>query len=142
LIRRGYAALLRAERIGRPVGPYVVQAAIAVCHARAHRAEDTDGARIASLYETLARLTPTPVVQLNRAVAVAMAAGPEQGLAIVDELCCQPAIRDYHLLPAVRADLLSRLGRTEEARTEWARAASLTRNARQRAVLLNRAGNL
>jgi RNA polymerase sigma factor (sigma-70 family) len=142
LIRRGYAALLRAERIGRPVGPYVIQAAVAACHARAHRAEDTEWARIASLYDTLARLTPTAVVQLNRAVAVAMATGPEQGLAIVDELCSQPAIRDYHLLPAVRADLLARMGRTEEARTEWARAASLTRNARERAVLLNRAGNL
>jgi RNA polymerase sigma factor (sigma-70 family) len=142
LIRRGYAALLPAERIGRPVGPYVVQAAIAACHARAHRAEDTDWAQIASLYETLARLTPTAVVQLNRAVAVAMATGPEQGLAIVDELSRQPALRDYHLLPAVRADLLGRLGRTDEARTEWARAASLTRNARERAVLLNRAGNL
>jgi RNA polymerase sigma factor (sigma-70 family) len=139
LIRRGYAALLRAERIGRPVGPYVLQAAIAACHAQAHTAQDTDWARIASLYQTLSRLTPTPVVQLNRAVAVAMAYGPARGLDIVDALATEPALRDYHFLPSVRADLLARLGRTDEARTEFQRAASLARNARERAVLLDRA---
>ena len=139
LIRRGYAALLRAERIGRPVGPYVLQAAIAACHAQAHCAQDTDWVRIASLYQTLSRLTPTPVVQLNRAVAVAMAYGPARGLDIVDALTTEPALRDYHLLPSVRADLLARLGRTDEARAEFQRAASLARNARERAVLLDRA---
>ncbi len=139
LIRRGYTALLRAERIGRPVGPYVLQAAVAACHARARSAQDTDWARIASLYQTLSRLTPTPVVQLNRAVAVAMAYGPARGLDIVDALTTEPALRDYHLLPSVRADLLARLGRNDEARSEFHRAASLARNARERAVLLDRA---
>jgi RNA polymerase sigma factor (sigma-70 family) len=139
LIRRGYAALLRAERIGRPVGPNVLQAAIAACHAQARTAADTDWARIARLYETLARLTPTPVVELNRAVAVAMSDGPARGLEIVDTLVAEPAMRDYHLLPSVRADLLARLDRTEEARVEFERAASLARNARERAVLLERA---
>ncbi len=139
LIRRGYAALLRAERIGRPLGPYVLQAAIAACHAHARTAEDTDWARIASLYQTLSRLTPTPIVQLNRAVAVAMAYGPARGLEIVDSLAAEPALRDYHLMPSVRADLLAKLGRTGEARAEFQRAASLTRNTRERAVLLQRA---
>jgi RNA polymerase sigma factor (sigma-70 family) len=139
LIHRGYAALLRAERLGRPVGPYVIQAAIAACHAQAHGPEDTDWARIAALYQTLHRLTPTPVVELNRAVAVAMAEGPERGLDIVDALARSSQLDDYHLLPTVRADLLARLGRTVEARAEYLRAASLTRNAQERAVLLRRA---
>jgi RNA polymerase sigma factor (sigma-70 family) len=139
LIRRGFAALLRAERLGRPPGPYMVQAAIAACHARAPFAGDTDWERIVALYELLAALTPTPVVELNRAVAVAMAFGPARGLELVDPLLARPELRDYHLLPTVRGDLLARLGRHEEARTEFERAASLTRNARERAVLLGRA---
>ena len=139
LIRRGFAALLRAERLGRPPGPYMVQAAIAACHARAQSAGDTDWERIVALYELLAALTPTPVVELNRAVAVAMAFGPARGLALVDPLVARPELRDYHLLPSVRGDLLARLGRHEEARTEFERAASLARNARERAVLLDRA---
>jgi RNA polymerase sigma factor (sigma-70 family) len=140
LIRRGYAALLRAERLGRPVGPYVLQAAIAACHARARRPEDTDWAAIAALYGSLGRLTPTPVVELNRAVAVAMADGPERGLEIVDAIAGSPGLRGYHLLPTVRGDLLARLGRVVEAQAEFARAASLTRNERERAVLRERAG--
>jgi RNA polymerase sigma factor (sigma-70 family) len=142
LIRRGYAALLRAERVGRPIGPYVLQAAIAVCHAQARTAAETDWARIATLYEMLARLTPTPVVQLNRAVAVAMSDGPARGLEIVDALAAEPAMREYHLLPSVRADLLARLDRIDEARAEYERAAALARNARERAVLLERAAAL
>jgi len=142
LIRRGYAALLRAERVGRPIGPYVLQAAIAVCHAQARTAAQTDWARIATLYEMLARLTPTPVVQLNRAVAVAMSDGPARGLEIVDALAAEPAMREYHLLPSVRADLLARLDRIDEARAEYERAAALARNARERAVLLERAAAL
>jgi RNA polymerase sigma factor (sigma-70 family) len=139
LIRRGFAALLRAQRIGRPIGPYVLQAAIAACHAQARSAQDTDWARIASLYQALSRLTPTPVVELNRAVAVAMAYGPDRGLEIVDTLGTDPAMRHYHLLPSVRADLLAKLGRTDQARAEFQRAASLTRNVRERAALLDRA---
>jgi RNA polymerase sigma factor (sigma-70 family) len=139
LIRRGYAALLCAERVGRPIGPYVLQAAIAVCHAQARTAAETDWARIATLYEMLARLTPTPVVQLNRAVAVAMNDGPARGLEIVDALAAEPAMREYHLLPSVRADLLARLDRIDEARAEYERAAALARNARERMVLLERA---
>ena len=139
LIRRGFTALLRAEQLGQPPGPYVVQAAIAACHARARRAEETDWEAIAALYQTLARLTPSPVVELNRAVAVAMAFGPAQGLELVDPLTARPELRNYHLLPSVRGDLLARLGRPEEARTEFERAASLTHNARERAVLLERA---
>jgi RNA polymerase sigma factor (sigma-70 family) len=139
LIRRGYAALLRAERLGRPLGPYVLQAAIAVCHAQARSAEQTDWARIASLYQALSRLTPTPVVELNRAVAVAMASGPASGLAIVDAIAADPALRDYHLLPSVRGDLLARLGRHDEARAEFRHAATLASNARERAVLERRA---
>ncbi len=142
LIRRGYAALLRAERVGRPIGPYMLQAAIAVCHAQARTATETDWARIATLYEMLARLTPTPVVQLNRAVAVAMSDGPARGLEIVDALAAEPAMREYHLLPSVRADLLARLDRIDEARAEYERAAALARNARERAVLLERAAAL
>ncbi len=139
LIRRGFTALLRAERLGRPPGPYMVQAAIAACHARARSADETDWERIATLYGLLATLTPTPVVELNRAVAVAMAFGPARGLELVDPLTAQPELRDYHLLPSVRGDLLARLGRRGEARTEFERAASLARNARERAVLLGRA---
>jgi RNA polymerase sigma factor (sigma-70 family) len=141
LIRRGFTALLRAERLGRPLGAYVVQAAIAACHAGASSADDTDWARIASLYGTLARLNPTPIVQLNRAVAVAMADGPARGLEIVDALRGEPALRHTHLLPSVRADLLTRLGRADEARAELQRAATLTRNARERDALLDRAGH-
>ena len=142
LIRRGYAALLRAERLGRPVGPYVLQAAIAACHARARRPEDTDWATIAALYATLHRLTPTPVVELNRAVAVAMAEGPQRGLEIVDAIAGHPMLRDYHPLPSVRGDLLTRLGRLTEARAEFTRAAALTRNQRERDALLRRAGEV
>jgi RNA polymerase sigma-70 factor (ECF subfamily) len=138
LIRRGLAALARAEALGG-LGSYGLQAAIAACHARARAAEDTDWTRIAELYGSLARLTPSPVVELNRAVAVAMAEGPAAGLAIVDALRDEPALAGYHHLPAVRADLLFRLGRLEEARTDFERAASLTRNARERSLLLDRA---
>ena len=139
LIRRGYAALLRAQRLGRPVGPYVLQAAIAACHARARRSEDTDWPAIAALYAMLHRLTPTPVVELNRAVAVAMADGPRQGLELIDAIADHPMLREYHLLPAVRGDLLSRLGRGAEARAEFQRAAALTRNQPERETLLRRA---
>jgi RNA polymerase sigma factor (sigma-70 family) len=139
LIRRGFAALLRAGRLGRPPGPYMVQAAIAACHAQAHSAEETDWERIVALYDLLAALTPTPVVELNRAVAVAMAFGPARGLELVDPLAARPELSGYHLLPSVRGDLLARLGRHEEARAEFERAASLTRNERERTVLLDRA---
>jgi RNA polymerase sigma factor (sigma-70 family) len=139
LIRRGFAALLSAERLGQPPGTYVVQAAIAVCHARARTAEATDWPRIAALYETLTKIAPTPVVELNRAVAVAMAFGPARGLEVADALTSLPELRNYHLLPSVRGDFLAKLGRREEARAEFERAASLTRNARERAVLLQRA---
>jgi RNA polymerase sigma factor (sigma-70 family) len=139
LIRRGLAALLRARTLGGPPGPYVVQAAIAACHGRARTPEDTDWAEIAALYETLARLTPSPVVQLNRGVAVAMAYGPAAGLELVDALTGEPSLREYHLLPSVRGDLLAKLGRRDEARVEFERAASLTRNERERALLRRRA---
>ncbi|MBG0815584.1 RNA polymerase sigma factor [Planomonospora sp. ID82291] len=139
LIRRGFAALLRAERIGAPPGPYVLQAAIAACHAQAGTAEETDWPRIAALYELLVRLTPSPVVELNRAVALGMAYGPARGLELVDALGSEPALKDYHLLPSVRGDLLARLGRLDEARAEFERAASLTRNLPARAALLARA---
>ena len=139
LIRRGFTALLRARRLGRPPGPYVVQAAIAACHAQARAAGETDWERIAALYETLARITPNPVVELNRAVAVAMVSGPARGLELADALTSLPELRNYHLLPSVRGDLLAKLGRRAEARTEFERAASLTRNARERTVLLQRA---
>jgi len=139
LVRRGLAALARAEALGGGLGPYALQAAIAACHARARTAADTDWARIASLYATLARLTPSPVVELNRAVAVAMASGPAAGLEIVDTLRSDPSLRSYHLLPSVRGDLLARLGRSDEAHAEFERAATLTRNARERALLLERA---
>jgi RNA polymerase sigma-70 factor (ECF subfamily) len=139
LIGRGLAALDRAAALGGAQGPYAVQAAIAACHARAHEAESTDWARIAALYEVLARLNPSPVVELNRAVAVSMASGPAAGLALVDALTSEPSLTDYHLLPSVRGDLLMKLGRKEEARAEFERAASQTRNAREQALLLARA---
>jgi RNA polymerase sigma factor (sigma-70 family) len=143
LISRGFAALLRAEKAGGeggvPLGPYVLQGAIAACHAQAHSPEETDWARIATLYEALALLAPSPVVELNRAVAVGMAFGPEKGLELADRLLEERSLANYHLLPSVRADLLSRLGRAEEARSEYERAASLTRNARERTLLLERA---
>jgi RNA polymerase sigma factor (sigma-70 family) len=138
-IRRGLASLERAERLGGALGPYALQAAIAACHARARRAEETDWARIAALYATLAALTPSPIVELNRAVAVSMASGPADGLALVDALADEPSLQNYHLLPSVRGDFLTKLGRNAEARTEFERAASLTRNERERALLLSRA---
>jgi RNA polymerase sigma factor (sigma-70 family) len=139
LVRRGLAALARAEALGGALGPYALQAAIAACHARARTAEETDWPRIAALYDALAELQPSPVVELNRAVAVSMAFGPAAGLAQVDALVRDPALAGYHLLPAVRGDLLAKLGRHGEARAELERAASLTRNARERALLLARA---
>nr|WP_242891552.1 RNA polymerase sigma factor [Actinomadura litoris] len=142
LIRRGFAALLRAREIGEPPGPYVLQAAIAASHAQAPTAAETDWTQIAALYEVLARVAPSPVVELNRAVAVGMAEGPERGLALVDAVAAEPSLRGYHLLPSVRGDLLARLGRREEARTEFERAAELTRNAPERKVLLARAASL
>jgi RNA polymerase sigma-70 factor (ECF subfamily) len=139
LIRRGFAALQRAVDLGGARGPYALQAAIAACHARARTAAETDWPRIAGLYAALAEVTPSPVVELNRAVAVGMAFGPEAGLEIADGLAAEPLLEGYHLLPSVRGDLLARLGRHEESRAEFARAASLTRNARERQVLLARA---
>ena len=139
LIRRGLAALERAEQLDGASGPYALQAAIAACHARARVADDTDWARIASLYDALARRTPSPIVELNRAVAHSMAFGPEAGLSLVDALTSAPALKGYHLLPSVRGDLLMKLGRFEEARAELERAATLTRNVRERDLLLDRA---
>jgi predicted RNA polymerase sigma factor len=139
LIRRGFTALLRAERLGGPPGPYVLQAAIAACHAQAHTATDTDWERIAMLYQALAAVAPSPVVELNRAVAVAMADSPERGLEIIDGLAAEPALAGYHHLPSVRGDLLARLGRHPEAASEFRKAASLTRNIPERTVLLQRA---
>lgn len=139
LIRRGLAAIERARKLGRPLGPYALQAAIAACHAQARTPSETDWARIAALYEALARAMPSPVVELNRAVAVAMAFGPSFGLQIVDELAGEPSMKNYHLLPSVRGDFLVKLGRTAEARQEFERAASLTRNARERELLMKRA---
>jgi RNA polymerase sigma factor (sigma-70 family) len=141
LIRRGFAALLRAERLGQPPGPYLVQAAIAACHAQAATAADTDWPRIAALYQTLAAIAPSPVAELNRAVAVGMAHGPARGLDLADRLAARPELRRYHLLPSVRGDLLAKLGRDDEARAEFERAAALTRNAQERAVLLRRAAD-
>ena len=141
LIRRGLAGLERAEALGRVPGPYLLQAAITACHARARDPAETDWVRIAVLYETLARLMPSPVVELNRAVAVSMAFGPAAGLELVDALTSEPALKGYHLLPSVRGDLLGKLGRHDEARTEFERAATLTRNARERALLLDRAAS-
>jgi predicted RNA polymerase sigma factor len=139
LIRRGLAALERAEELGGARGPYTLQASIAACHARAPTPAETDWARIARLYAELARLAPSPVVDLNRAVAVAMAFGPQAGLELVDALTSEPSLQGYHLLPSVRGDLLAKLGRFDEARPEFERAASLTRNARERELLLDRA---
>lgn len=139
LIRRGLAALARAEHIGRGLGPYALQAAIAACHARARRAEDTDWSRIAALYDGLAQLAPSPVVELNRAVALSMAFGPETGLEVADALLDEPALKNYHLLPSVRGDFLFKLGRKTEARVEFERAAALTQNERERDLLLTRA---
>jgi predicted RNA polymerase sigma factor len=139
LIRRGLAALERAEALGGAQGPYVLQAAIAASHARARTAAETDWARIVALYEALAQNAPSPVVELNRAVAVAMAFGPAAGLELVDALTKEPSLERYHLLPTVRGDLLAKLGRFDEARAEFERAASLTRNARERQLLLGRA---
>jgi RNA polymerase sigma factor (sigma-70 family) len=139
LIRRGLDALERAEVLSRTLGPYTLQAAIAACHARARTPEETDWERIVALYDALAQLNPSPVVELNRAVAVSMAFGPAAGLELVDELRSEPALEAYHLLPAVRADLLAKLGRLGEARAELERAASLTQNAPERALLLARA---
>jgi predicted RNA polymerase sigma factor len=131
--------LERAERLGGTPGPYVLQAAIAACHARARTADETDWQRIAELYASLAFIVPSPVVELNRAVAVGMAFGPELGLQLVDRLVDAPTLRGYHLMPAVRGDLLEKLGRLEEARDEFERAASMTKNARERTLLSDRA---
>jgi RNA polymerase sigma-70 factor, ECF subfamily len=142
LIRRGLAALDRVESLGGALGPYALQAAIAACHARALTAADTDWTTICALYDALAQLAPSPIVELNRAVAVAMAFGPEAGLALVDALRGEPLLQQYHLLPSVRGDLLAKLGRLGEAQTEFERAASLTQNARERAFLTARAASV
>jgi RNA polymerase sigma-70 factor (ECF subfamily) len=139
LIRRGLAALERAEALGGTRGPYTLQAAIAACHATARVPEETDWTRIAALYAALSQLTPSPVVELNRAVALSMAFGPATGLELVDELIGEPSLKHYHLLPSIRGDLLEKLGRLDEARAEFERAASLTRNERERALLIGRA---
>jgi predicted RNA polymerase sigma factor len=139
LIRRGLESIERAWTLEAPPGPYLLQAAIAACHARAAEPGDTDWARIAGLYDVLAQLVPSPVVELNRAVAISMAFGPDRGLVAVDALLDEPALKDYHLLPSVRGDLLFKLGRYDEARAEFERAAGLTRNERERALLLDRA---
>jgi len=139
LIRRGLAALERAELLGGAMGPYALQAAIAACHARAATATETDWPRIVALYDAVAQLVPSPVVELNRAVAVGMAFGPQAGLDLVDALVGEPMLKTYHLLPAVRGDLLRKLGRSEEARAEFERAALLTENARERELLERRA---
>ncbi len=139
LVRRGLAALARAEALARPLGPYALQAAIAACHARARTPAETDWLRIAALYDALAQLASSPVVELNRAVAAAMAFGPAAGLELADALAGEPSLERYHLLPSVRGDLLAKLGRPDEARREFERAATLTRNARERALLLRRA---
>jgi RNA polymerase sigma factor (sigma-70 family) len=139
LIGRGLSALARAEQIGGSLGPYALQAAIAACHARALKPEQTDWMRIVALYDALAELNPSAVVELNRAVAIGMADGPEAGLEIVDELRSEPALKSYHLLPAVRGDLLFKLGRLDDARSEFERAAFMTQNVRERKMLLDRA---
>jgi len=141
LIGRGLRALERAEGLRGPLGPYGVQAAIAACHARAATAEETDWVRIAALYDVLARLTPSPVVELNRAVALTHAFGPEAGLELLDRIAAEPALRDYHLLPSVRGDVLARLGRQREAGVEFERAAEMAGNSRERRLLLARATN-
>jgi len=139
LIRRGLAALRRAEELGGEIGPYALQAAIAACHARARTADETDWKRIASIYDALGRLMPSPIVELNRAVALAMAFGPTAGLELVDTLATEPSLKAYHLLPSVRGDFLFKLGRFAEAQVEFERAATLTQNARERELLLDRA---
>ena len=142
LIRRGLAALARAEALGGARGPYALQAALAACHARARTAEATDWARIVELYAVLAEVMPSPIVELNRAVAVGMAAGPTAGLELVDALAGEPTLAGYHLVPSVRGDLLRKLGRYDEARVEFERAAALTRNGRERSLLLERAASV
>ena len=139
LVQRGLAALRRAEQLSGALGPYTLQAAIAACHARARSVKETDWTRIVALYDGLAALTGSPVVELNRAVAVTMAFGPEAGLELVDSLADEPALRGYHLLPSVRGDVLMRLGRVAEARNEFERAADLCDNERERELLLSRA---
>ena len=139
LIRRGLAALARADELGGALGPYALQAAIAACHARARSAPDTDWARIVALYDALAQVAPSPVVELNRAVALAMAFGPAAGLELADSLTSEPSLQNYHLLASVRGDLLAKLGRPGDARAEFERAAALTRNTREREMLLARA---
>jgi RNA polymerase sigma factor (sigma-70 family) len=141
LIGRGLAALNRAEELNAQPGPYAIQAAIAACHARARTGDETDWQRIASLYDALTEISPSPIVELNRAVAVAMAFGPASGLELVNALAAEPSLKNYHLLPSVRGDLLSKLGRSEEARAEFERAAGMTRNARERGLLLERAAS-
>jgi predicted RNA polymerase sigma factor len=139
LIHRGLTALARAEALGGARGPYALQAALAACHARARTADATDWARIAGLYGTLAEVAPSPIVDLNRAIALGMLFGPEAGLTLVDAIARDPALARYHLLSSVRADFLTKLGRHDEARAEWERAAGLTENAREKALLLERA---
>ncbi len=139
LIRRGLAALARAEASGQPLGSYALQAAIAACHARAKTADETDWIRIVGLYDALAEVSPSPIVELNRAVAVAMAFGPDSGLAQLEGLEDEPALKNYHLLPSVRGDFLFKLGRLEEAKAEFERAAGMTRNEREKTLLLDRA---
>ena len=141
LINRGLAALERAEKVSMGRGPYVLQAEIAACHARARKSEETNWSEIALLYRRLGEVTPSPVIELNRAVAVSMASGPAAGLELVDRLQHEPALKSYHLLPSVRGDLLRKLGRLDEARVEFERAASMTRNAREQNLLLERARN-
>jgi len=142
LIGRGLAALARAEELDGGAGFYTLQAEIAACHARAATAERTDWAKIADLYEVLARVAPSPIVELNRAVAISMASGPAEGLSLLDQIADDPSLKNYHLLPSVRGDLLAKLGRNAEARAEFERAASLTRNAREREILQRRAASL
>ena len=142
LIQRGFAALLRADAIGGALGPYRLQAAIAACHAQARTPEATDWERISALYDALIQLAPSPIVELNRAVAVSMAFGPAAGLEIVDTLTTEPSLKSYHLLPSVRGDLLAKLGRFTEAGEEFKRAAALTRNTRERELLLERAATV
>jgi RNA polymerase sigma factor (sigma-70 family) len=139
LIQRGLAALERAQQLNAALGPYALQAAIAACHARAHTAAETDWHRIAALYDALVQLTPSPIIELNRAVAISMAFGPAAGLELVDALISDPALKSYHLLPGIRGDLLFKLGRFTESQAEFERAATLTQNARERALLLARA---
>jgi RNA polymerase sigma-70 factor (ECF subfamily) len=139
LIGRGLTALDRAKKLGGAPGPYVLQAEIAACHARARTPEETDWARIVEFYDALVQLTPSPIIELNRAVAIGMAFGPAAGLELVDALTDERSLQNYHLLPGVRGDLLKKLNRLEEAQAEFERAASLTRNSRERDLLLDRA---